>query len=341
MPSTLPSPNERIYAPYKICAMVEVLQEQGISAEDTLRGSGISVDDIYDAFMLTSLHQYLTVCENALFLSKDPATPFEVGSRLQLSAYGMYGYALLSCLTIRDYFRMAVRYRRLATPPMIAEWTENSSITTWTFPDSFIVAPSPELRRFLIELQFSISVTHIKEISGRPCQPLKAAFPYPAPPHVEIYEKYLDCPCLFDQPQCELTYDSAILDWKPPKAHRITTTLLQEVCDRLIQEQKSSTGISGEVYKILMEQTGNFPSMEAIASKLHITSRTLRRHLEAEDTSFQAIMDDVRSSLATEYLKTTRMSVNDIGMLLGFHDSANFRRALKRWTGKTPRELRG
>lgn len=51
-------------------------------------------------------------------------------------------------------------------------------------------------------------------------------------------------------------------------------------------------------------------------------------------------MDDVRRSLATEYLKTSNMNARDVGMLVGFNDAANFRRALKRWTGKGPRELR-
>jgi transcriptional regulator GlxA family with amidase domain len=53
-----------------------------------------------------------------------------------------------------------------------------------------------------------------------------------------------------------------------------------------------------------------------------------------------AISDDVRCSLAQEYLRTTQMSTDDIAMLLGFSDGANFRRALKRWTGKAPSELR-
>lgn len=82
MQSTLPSLNQRIYAPYKICAMVEVLEHQGIPAEDTLRGSEISPGELYDAFTRSSLHQFLTVCENAIALSRDPATPFLVGSHL-------------------------------------------------------------------------------------------------------------------------------------------------------------------------------------------------------------------------------------------------------------------
>jgi AraC-like DNA-binding protein len=35
------------------------------------------------------------------------------------------------------------------------------------------------------------------------------------------------------------------------------------------------------------------------------------------------------------------MSIDDIAMLLGFSDPANFRRALRRWTGKGLGELRG
>lgn len=38
--SMLPSPDERIYAPYKIGALVEVLAEQGIPATDSLRAAG-------------------------------------------------------------------------------------------------------------------------------------------------------------------------------------------------------------------------------------------------------------------------------------------------------------
>jgi AraC-like DNA-binding protein len=73
---------------------------------------------------------------------------------------------------------------------------------------------------------------------------------------------------------------------------------------------------------------------------LRMTSRTLRRHLEEEGTSFQAIVDDVRCSLAHEYLKSARMSTSDIAMLLGFSNGANFRRAFRRWTGKGVKQLR-
>ncbi|GAB5096781.1 MULTISPECIES: AraC family transcriptional regulator ligand-binding domain-containing protein [unclassified Caballeronia] len=340
MATTRPPLNERIYAPYKIAALVEVLAEQGIAVADSLRGVGVSAEELQDASVLTSIGQYATVCRNAVALSCEPATPFKVGGKLHLSAYGMYGYALMSCLSLRDYFKLGVRYHRLATPTVAIEWTEYPDRMVWTFPDAFISSPSRELREFIIEQQYTQHVTHLQDVAGSVCPPVKACFSYPAPAHADIYPKYLGCPCYFDQPQCELVYDSAILDRKPQLAHKLTAALLQETCDRLIGQAKTSSGVSGEVYQVLMSTPGVFPGMEAVAESMHLTTRTLRRRLDEEGTSFVAIVDDVKRSLALEYLKTTKMSTDDVAMLLGFSDAANFRRALKRWTGKGPGELR-
>jgi AraC-like DNA-binding protein len=334
MAPRLPMHNERIHAPYKIAALVEVLAEQGIAPEDSLKGTGIDADALSDTSILTSVRQYIAACENALRLSGDPATPFKTGSRLHLAAYGMYGYALMSCLSLRDYFRLGVKYHRLATPTLTIEWTEYPDEVVWTFPDALITGMSHELRQFLIEQQFTQHVTHLQDVAGRSCPPVRASFPYPAPAHAALYQQYLGCPCAFEQPRYELAYDSAILEQKPQLAHRHSAALIQETCDRLVGQAKTSVGVSGEVYRILMREPGVFPDMETAAEALGMTSRTLRRHLGTEGTSFGAILDDVRFSLATEYLNTTRMSTDDIALLLGFSDGANFRRARKRWAEK-------
>lgn len=340
MSSRFPLLNERIYAPYKIAALVEVLAEQGIAPADSLKGSGVSAEQIYDASVLTSVRQYATVCQNAVALSCDPGTPFRTGARLHLAAYGMYGYALMSCLSLRDYFRLGVKYHRLATPTLTIEWTERPDTSVWTFPDAFSSTLPHDVQQFLLEQQYTQHVTHLQDVAGRSCPPLLARFSYPAPDHAHVYREYLECPCEFDATQCELIYDSAILEMKPHLAHRHSAALLQETCDRLIGQAKVSSGVAGEVYQLLMRKPGVFPGMETVAEALKMTSRTLRRRLETEGTSFVAIVDDVRCSLATEYLKTTKLSTDDVAMLVGFTDTANFRRALKRWTGKGPAEIR-
>jgi AraC-like DNA-binding protein len=252
----------------------------------------------------------------------------------------MYGYALMSCLSLRDYFRLGVKYHRLATPTITIEWTENPDTSVWTFPDAFSSNLPHDVQQFLLEQQYTQHVTHLQDVAGRSCPPVLARFSYPAPEHAAIYREYLGCPCEFDAHECQLIYDSAILEVKPHLAHRHSAALLQETCDRLIGQAKTSSGASGEVYQLLMRKPGVFPSMETVAEALKMTSRTLRRRLESEGTSFVAIVDDVRCSLATEYLKTTKLSTDDVAMLVGFSDTANFRRALKRWTGKGPGEIR-
>ena len=339
--STFPLMNERIYAPYKIAALVEVLGEQGIAPEDSLKGSGVSADQIYDASVLTSVRQYAAVCRNAIALSCDPSTPFKTGARLHLAAYGMYGYALMSCLSLRDYFRLGVKYHRLATPTLTIEWTERADSSVWTFPDAFSSNLPHEVQQFLLEQQYTQHVTHLQDVAGRSCPPMLARFAYPAPEYAAVYPEYLGCPCEFDADECQLIYDSSVLEIQPHLAHRHSAALIQETCDRLIGQAKTSSGVSGEVYRLLMSKPGVFPDMESIADALKMTTRTLRRKLEAEGTSFVAIIDDVRCSLALEYLKTTKLSTDDVAMLVGFTDTANFRRALKRWTGKGTGELRG
>ena len=71
-----------------------------------------------------------------------------------------------------------------------------------------------------------------------------------------------------------------------------------------------------------------------------MTSRTLRRKLEVEGTSFTDLVASIRKALAIDYLSTTRLSTDDIATAIGFSDAVSFRHAFKRWTGKPPSEYR-
>ncbi|TMX45000.1 hypothetical protein DA100_04875 [Vibrio sp. Hep-1b-8] len=79
---------------------------------------------------------------------------------------------------------------------------------------------------------------------------------------------------------------------------------------------------------------------ERLAVQFGCSERTLRRHLEQCCTSYQQLLNEVRADLAKEYLVGTRLTVEEIAFRLGYSDSANFRRAFKRWTGTTPQHFR-
>jgi len=337
----LPLWNEKRYAPYKVAALVEVLGEQGIAPEASLSGTGLLPESLANPETLTSVRQYITVCHNALQLSKTPETPFRTGSRIPLSAYGMYGFALVCSPTIREYFQMAVKYHRLATPLLSVSWREEGEYASWIFPTNAAVTHPDSLLRFLMEQQLTQISTHLRAVvEDDSYLPVHAALSYSAPNHAHLYKRYLGCSARFGQPMSELVYPKSILSVKPRMAHGLTSKILRETCDRILGEVKTSTGVAGEVYQIIASTPGHSPSMESVARQIATTVRTLNRKLHAEGTSFTQILDDVRCNLASEYLRSTKLSVEDISELVGFSEATNFRHAFRRWTGSTPAHYR-
>lgn len=77
-----------------------------------------------------------------------------------------------------------------------------------------------------------------------------------------------------------------------------------------------------------------------VARRLGVSSRTLQRRLRDEGTSFKAVVDTTRESLALHYLRRTRLTATEIAYLLGFDEATSFFRAFQRWTGTTPDTLR-
>jgi len=81
-------------------------------------------------------------------------------------------------------------------------------------------------------------------------------------------------------------------------------------------------------------------SEEEAAAALFISKRTLARRLQQEGAGFRQIRDEILSQQASAHLRGSRMSVEAIAALLNYHDSANFRRAFKRWFRLTPDQFR-
>jgi AraC-like DNA-binding protein len=80
---------------------------------------------------------------------------------------------------------------------------------------------------------------------------------------------------------------------------------------------------------------GQAPSLDEVASLLGCSSSTLRRRLQHEGTSFQAIKDTWRLQRATELLQSEK-PLADIASILGFESNSVFSRAFKSWTGIAP-----
>ena len=81
-------------------------------------------------------------------------------------------------------------------------------------------------------------------------------------------------------------------------------------------------------------------SVEEIASNLGISVRSLQRRCEGLGVTPGQLIDRVRSVHARQLLADREVSIKEAAKLLGYSSPRAFRRAVRRWTGCSPRELR-
>lgn len=327
----------RHYPSSQISALVRLLRAEGIGAEAALAGTGLAADELDDVACLTSLEQYMLVCRNAVQLSSSASLALRLGRALHLPDHGMVGLMLLSCESVPEYFRLAAKYQSMIISPLDIEAQITDDGALWVVSDEPALELLPQaVRVFLIEQQFGQLVTQIQDLLGSDCGPTQACFAHSAPAHQTACTSYLQCPSVFGRRRNELRFDKGILTRRPRLANSFTSATLQSACEGLLADRESSSGFAGKVYQALRFLSGPGAGMQAVASTLKMTDRTLRRHLADEGTSFSTIVDQVRCSLATQQLQRPELSVEEVAEMTGFSDPANFRRAFTRWTGMTP-----
>ena len=75
--------------------------------------------------------------------------------------------------------------------------------------------------------------------------------------------------------------------------------------------------------------------LRGVAKLMERHPRTLTRHLQAEGAAFSNILGQVRYEFAQQMLRDTNLPIADIGLLLGYAESAAFIHAFRRWSGMT------
>lgn len=109
----------------------------------------------------------------------------------------------------------------------------------------------------------------------------------------------------------------------------------------LVTEDPKNISLTDRVRNILKKDvSGTMPGAEMVASLLNMSTTTLRRQLQQEETSYQKLKDECRMEAAFHYLSCPELSNNDIAEKLGFDEPSAFFRSFKKWTGKTPGEYR-
>jgi AraC-like DNA-binding protein len=330
-----------VYPAQRIAAVVDVLAEDGVSPGRVLSGADLKSSDLKLAGTRVSYEQVEVVFRNAIRLSKDPAIAFRAGQRMRITTYGMYGYALLSSPTRAVGIDFAAKYGRILGTIADLAFSRDDDTVTYTLDPLLSRNPADNVYRFTLEFAFAAYQALNRDIHGGSFKFGSLRVAFPMPPHVEAYRRLFECPILFEQPANELEFDAAWIDHPMVRPDPITYVMAGEMCGRFVGEVNHDGGIAADIRRALVEHPGQFPGIETIAAELSMHPRTLRRRLEAQQMTYRQIVGEVRMKLAVEYLRSTRMTNDEIAARLDYSDAANFRHAFVRWTGKSPSEFRG
>src|SRR6202166_4548139 len=129
-----------------------------------MKNGGLQEADVPSPTVRMSLAELMTVCKNAIRLSSDPNLPYRIGTTIHVSAYGMYGYAILCCPDFRKAMEFATSYHALAPPLATIEFSEAGESAMWTIEPSVHAVGDQLLYRFIAELQIGVHISLMRDI---------------------------------------------------------------------------------------------------------------------------------------------------------------------------------
>jgi AraC-like DNA-binding protein len=335
-----PGPDDKIYPVVKLATVLNALADEGVSTEDALAGVRLSKGAISSPATRVSLNQVIECYRNADRIAHDRHFAYHAGLRFHVSAYGMYGFAILSSMNYRQTIHFTMKYHQLATPLNEIHFEEERGCGIWTFTPLPHSRVNARLYKFLVEMQFGIILSLHRDVMGPSFAARELHVTYGPTDDARKHPNIFGCPVLFDQSENKFIFDAAWLDGTPKLGNEIAYSTVVGLCDGLMEEFELRIGLVGQVRQILLTNLMRPTSFSDIAGHLNMSARTLRRKLREENTSFRRLADDLRMQMAIKYLRDTDLTVKDIAEVLGFSDAASFRHAFRRWTKTAPHQFR-
>lgn len=310
---------------------------QGLTAEQCLAGSGLSPADLADTQLMIDAGQELTVTRNLLRLLGDrPGLGVEVGRRFTLSSFGLLGFVMMTSPTVREATTTGLRFVQLSNAFVTPRWQETDDESRLTFDDSEIPL---DVREFMLSRDLICILGIVETFLGS----LPADLPgvavelglspdRGAPLAAELHP----FPVRFDAPASVLRLPLELLDLPLPQANAATAAMCEQQCLDLLETRAQRSGLAGQVRERILRLPGEFPTAATVAGELHVDRRTLTRRLAAEGTSYRALVEEVRRTLAVELLEAG-FGVEQIARRLGYAETSGLTHAFTRWYGVPPR----
>jgi AraC-like DNA-binding protein len=267
-----------------------------------------------------------------------PHLGLELARALPKGAYGVAEFLIRSVATVRGACENLVRFNSLVAPHQTFRFEETAEEAQLHHgiagsPDAMSVHHH-EYTTLVLVTTFHGMVDDAKVN--------RVWFAHaPVPDLATLTRAFGTSDLTFDAALNGFSFDRRFLDMPVKGGDAALYPFLEEHALAALASRPKSDDLIERVRQNIREalKSGE-PNIERIATRLALSGRTLQRRLADVDTSFQAVLDDVRFDLARAYLKDARLDITQVAYLLGYSELRAFDRAFKRWANVTPREWR-
>ncbi|MGM0563518.1 MAG: AraC family transcriptional regulator ligand-binding domain-containing protein [Pseudomonadota bacterium] len=330
-----------IVAEYLI-ALQEYAAERGVPPQAALRDSGLELNALVNPQARIGHLSMERVLHNVLDAINDPWLPLDYGRRLSFSTHGVLGFAAQISETLQDAAEMVVQYNktRAEFDDMVYYTKDDWGCIRLQAPDEGYA--DQRIGRFHVLSAFSNLEQLSRRLTGTLEQTVDTrilcTFSRPAERDPEGLSPGLQLQ--FDQVVNELRFPIEMMRQPLPKANPELVSAAQEEMEAELVRLNVRNDVAAMVRLQIQGWEGRLPTLDQVAERLHMSTRTLKRRLQEADTSYQQIKDSARFRRAIHQLEASDDSLEVIAESLGFSDASNFSKAFKNWAEMTPSEFR-
>ena len=252
---------------------------------------------------------------------------------------GLLGYVGLNSPTVKDALKNLSRYRHVMSDALeinVDELENSGNIRWWRRG-----LASARCRQYM-EFGTTNLIRGLREVTRRRLRPVRVTFAHARNARIREFERFFGCPVEFGRRANLIELSQTDLSVPILDADKRLLDVLRGYCTEVLaKHRKRRPSLIETVERLIVDRLSNDEArIDIIAKELAMSRRTFSRALAKLGTSFHAIVETLRKDLALEYLKQSDLTLKEITFLLGYADISSFNHAFKRWTGKTPRDVR-
>lgn len=309
-----------------------LLTDIGVSSANVLRRAGLPGDLFSRGNTGLTPEDYFRLWE--ALEAEVPQFPLRFAEAMSLEIFDAPIFAAACSPNLTVAARRLAQYKKLIGPMRLSV-TESQRRTSigYVWPDGM----RPPVTLAMGELVFWVALARLATRSD--VRPVAVTAPV-LPSDRAAYQEYFGVPVVQAEEQA---VDFSARDAALPfvTANEGLWDFFEPQLRTRLNELEVGTSTSERVRAALLELLpSGYPTMGAVARSLAVSSRTLQRRLRAEETTYQALLDETRESLARHYLTRSGLSTPEISFLLGYEEPNSFYRAFRSWTGTTPDAVR-